>query len=208
MRDIYFCTNCKATLDYQTGFSPSNGWHVCTRCGAHLAGPDGYKGERFEDVLWYCDSCGAYLNNQENFTDLEDHWDCTVCGHRNPISEEEIHESNYRKREPGLIKALNAINFMLDKELDRRVRQQQAVEEYSQEDESSKQDDEIVLLFEKIGMAIFKGFGWIFKSLAKVVFIVIKFLFTKAVICHKRKQEKKKQKEKKGGYPPRRPWKT
>ena len=171
MRGRYYCPNCKATLDYQTGFSPSSGSHVCTRCGAHLADLDVYYGERFENVSWYCDSCGAFLNKQDNFSDLNDYWDCTECGYRNSISEDDIQESTARKREPGLIRALNAVNKMLDKELERRKLEESGYQEEPEE------PDAVTKFMEKLGEYIIKGIVWLFKSIGKLIFLLFKGLF-------------------------------
>lgn len=36
---------------------------------------------RFPDVDWWCDECIASLNDQPGFTDENDEWTCTECGH-------------------------------------------------------------------------------------------------------------------------------
>lgn len=48
---------------------------------------------RFPGIEWYCDGCGAHLNEQAGFDDHVDAWRCTACGHENPLSIEEIYDS-------------------------------------------------------------------------------------------------------------------
>ena len=49
--------------------------------------------ERFPDIDWYCDRCNAHLNEQPGFDDHKYIWKCTVCGHKNSISFDDIYES-------------------------------------------------------------------------------------------------------------------
>ena len=49
--------------------------------------------KRFPGIEWYCDACRDPLNDQEGFDDRLAFWQCRKCGHINPISEEEIFES-------------------------------------------------------------------------------------------------------------------
>ena len=49
--------------------------------------------ERFPDIDWYCDRCNAHLNEQPGFDDHKYTWKCTVCGHKNSISSDDIYES-------------------------------------------------------------------------------------------------------------------
>lgn len=86
----FFCPNCGATLNYQSGFDPSLGAWTCTECGQLLMDDDVYEGDVFEGVAWYCDNCGALLNKQYGFSDSYGTWTCTECGHTNGISEDEI----------------------------------------------------------------------------------------------------------------------
>ena len=90
----YYCMVCGAELDDQAGFDPNAGYHTCTECGMLLLDPKYTDGSvRFGDIGWFCDGCGAFLNRQEGFTDLHGSWRCSECGQVNPISEEEIYES-------------------------------------------------------------------------------------------------------------------
>ena len=89
--DEYFCPNCGATLNDQSGFDPDDGAWTCTECGMPLYGDDLEDTmDQFDGVLWYCDSCGALLNKQDGFDDYCDTWYCTECGYGNPINEDEI----------------------------------------------------------------------------------------------------------------------
>ena len=45
---------------------------------------------RFPNVDWYCDECNEYLNDQPGFTDQNETWTCTACGHGNSISSDAI----------------------------------------------------------------------------------------------------------------------
>lgn len=90
----YFCPNCNAVLNNQTGFDPDLGAWTCTECGQTLYGDDVESTmAQFDGVVWYCDSCGAVLNKQSGFDDSCGTWYCTNCGHANPINESEIYES-------------------------------------------------------------------------------------------------------------------
>ena len=86
----YFCPNCGATLNYQSGFDPSLGVWSCTDCGQQLMDDEVYDGDIFEGVAWYCDDCGILLNRQFGFSDSYGTWTCTECGHTNRITEDEI----------------------------------------------------------------------------------------------------------------------
>ena len=86
----YFCPNCGATLNYQSGFDPSIGVWSCTDCGQQLMDDEVYDGDIFEGVAWYCDDCGILLNRQFGFSDSYETWKCTECGHTNRITEDEI----------------------------------------------------------------------------------------------------------------------
>ena len=52
------------------------------------------KKENFPDIDWYCDYCNDYLNSQSGFHDGYGNWTCTICGHINPINENEIIEDD------------------------------------------------------------------------------------------------------------------
>lgn len=91
--DEYFCTNCGAILNHQSGFDPSYGTWTCTECGAELMDDDIYEGDTYEGVAWYCDECGALLNRQEGFSDSYESWTCTECGHTNGTTEDDIYDS-------------------------------------------------------------------------------------------------------------------
>lgn len=86
----YFCPNCGAVLNNQSGFDPSLGTWRCTECGKLLMDDDVYDGDSFEGVAWFCDNCGALLNRQYGFSDSLGSWQCSECGHVNRISENEI----------------------------------------------------------------------------------------------------------------------
>ena len=51
---------------------------------------DVYGGKTYEGVAWYCDNCGTLLNRQPGFTDCDDSWRCTSCGHINGTTEDDI----------------------------------------------------------------------------------------------------------------------
>lgn len=84
--EIHYCTRCGATLDTQTGFSPTLYTWVCTECGQFLHGDNVYEGEKYPNVMWYCDSCKALLNIQSGFSDLDPTWKCTQCGYTNELN--------------------------------------------------------------------------------------------------------------------------
>ena len=88
--DEYFCPNCGAILNNQTGFDPSLGSWRCTECGKLLMDDDVYDSDTFEGVAWFCDNCGALLNRQYGFSDSFGSWQCAECGHVNRIDESEI----------------------------------------------------------------------------------------------------------------------
>ena len=50
--------------------------------------------KRFPGIEWYCDNCGVHLNEQAGFDDHLDAWQCRRCGYINPISSDEIYETN------------------------------------------------------------------------------------------------------------------
>lgn len=90
----YYCPNCDAILNDQSGFDPDNGAWTCTECGQEIFGDDIEATQKeFDDVVWYCDSCNAVLSKQSGFSDDCRTWQCTECGHINDISEDEIYES-------------------------------------------------------------------------------------------------------------------
>lgn len=89
MYDEYFCPNCNAILNNQSGFKPEGTWK-CMSCGQTLYGEDVYDGIFYKDVMWYCDNCNALLNKQSGFYDYCGNWTCSECGHSNPINEDEI----------------------------------------------------------------------------------------------------------------------
>ena len=92
--DEYFCPNCRAILNDQSGFDPDEGVWTCTGCGMMLFGDEIAATQgRFENVIWFCDSCNAVLNKQSGFSDYFETWTCTECGYINNISEDEIYES-------------------------------------------------------------------------------------------------------------------
>lgn len=90
----YYCPNCGADLEDQSGFDPYGGYWTCTECGQFLTDPDDSDdSSQFDGVGWFCDGCGAYLNKQSGFSDWCSTWTCTECGHTNSISEDEIYDS-------------------------------------------------------------------------------------------------------------------
>ena len=91
--DEYYCPNCGATLNNQSGFDPDNGTWTCTQCGQHLMDDDTFEGDSYEGVAWYCDECGTLLNKQSGFSDGYGTWTCTECGHTNGTTEDDIYES-------------------------------------------------------------------------------------------------------------------
>ena len=88
--DEYFCPNCGAILNDQSGFDPSYGVWTCTECGQGLMDDDIYYGNKFTGIVWYCDECNALLNKQEGFSDSFGVWICTECGHANGTTEDDI----------------------------------------------------------------------------------------------------------------------
>lgn len=88
----YYCPNCGADLENQIGFYPENGYWTCTECGQFLTDLND-SGNQYEGVGWFCDRCGAYLNKQDGFDDWCGTWTCTECGHENPISDDQIYDS-------------------------------------------------------------------------------------------------------------------
>lgn len=46
--------------------------------------------KRFPGIAWYCDECHSRLDEQPGFDDHFEAWQCRVCGHINPLSEEHI----------------------------------------------------------------------------------------------------------------------
>ena len=99
--DEYFCPNCKAILNDQDGFDPSEGAWACTNCGQQLMDNSVYDGEMFEGIAWYCDKCNSLLNLQEGFSDTCGEWKCTECNHRNLIDETQILDSDDEKSSNG-----------------------------------------------------------------------------------------------------------
>ena len=90
----YYCPNCGADLEDQSGFDPDEGTWTCTNCGQTLYGDDiAETMVLFDGVVWHCDSCGAVLNKQPGFIDSCFTWHCTDCGYANRISEDDIYES-------------------------------------------------------------------------------------------------------------------
>lgn len=45
---------------------------------------------RFPDIDWWCDECISSLNDQPGFTDENDTWTCTECGHVSRIASDNI----------------------------------------------------------------------------------------------------------------------
>ena len=101
-QEEYYCPNCGAILNDQAGFDPEDGSWECTECGTTLYGDDVYDGDDYPGVMWYCDNCGALLNKQSGFSDDCDNWECAECGYVNPISEDEIYESEEAYRNSRL----------------------------------------------------------------------------------------------------------
>lgn len=95
--DEYFCPNCGAILNNQSGFDPDRGSWTCTECGQHLVDDDIYESDTYEGVAWYCDSCGTLLNRQSGFTDSGSFWRCTSCGHLNWTTEDEIIDNEHNR---------------------------------------------------------------------------------------------------------------
>ncbi len=92
--DEFFCPNCGAVLNYQSGFDPDLSSWTCTECGQTLYGDDiACTTQRFDGVVWYCDSCGAVLNKQAGFSDCYSQWTCSECGYENVISDDNIYPS-------------------------------------------------------------------------------------------------------------------
>lgn len=46
-----------------------------------------------DDITWYCDGCNSILNNQPGFNTDSGTWECTVCGHINDVTENNVYES-------------------------------------------------------------------------------------------------------------------
>lgn len=88
--DKYYCTNCGATLNDQSGFDPGKGTWTCAECGQHLMDNDIYEGDKFKGVAWYCDNCGVLLNRQSGFSDSLGTWTCTECYHVNGTTKDDI----------------------------------------------------------------------------------------------------------------------
>lgn len=90
---IYYCPNCNADLEDQSGFDPSNGTWTCTVCGRCLMDDDVYEGDTYDGVAWFCDNCGSLLNRQSGFSDGCGSWTCTECGYNNGTTEDDIFDS-------------------------------------------------------------------------------------------------------------------
>ena len=96
----WICPYCSAELRSQAGFNNETTVWTCKSCGNEIVFPtkdmegfdpvESFKGARFPGIYWYCDGCGSFLNQQEGFDDHLDCWECTVCGHVNPIADEAI----------------------------------------------------------------------------------------------------------------------
>lgn len=103
--DEFFCPNCGAVLNYQSGFDPDLSSWTCTECGQALYGDDiASTMQHFDGVVWYCDSCGAVLNKQAGFSDCYSQWNCSECGYENEISDDNIYpsEEDYRLKKLSL----------------------------------------------------------------------------------------------------------
>ena len=105
--DEYYCPNCGATLNDQSGFDPGIGTWTCTECGQYLMDDDIYEGDIFEGVAWYCDNCGALLNRQSGFSDSLGSWTCTECYHVNGTTEDDILDDDEIIKCPSCGGALN-----------------------------------------------------------------------------------------------------
>ena len=96
----WVCPVCNAELRTQEGFNNDMLVWTCKSCGAELEFPtkdtegfdpvEAFRNARFPGIYWYCDGCDSFLNKQEGFDDHLDHWECTVCGYVNTISDEDI----------------------------------------------------------------------------------------------------------------------
>ena len=86
----FFCPNCGATLNDQSGFTPTVGLWACTECGMLLMDEETYENKILGGVAWYCDNCDTLLNEQDGFTDVSGWWRCTKCGCINGTTEADI----------------------------------------------------------------------------------------------------------------------
>lgn len=100
---------------------------------------------RFEGVRWYCDNCEAFLNKQSGFTDWNDSWTCTKCGHENRINKNEIYASKaeYRRSKKQKV-AFEPIDDLLENRHDYSDDSCDVLfveEDYSDGDEDGDEDD-------------------------------------------------------------------
>ena len=78
--DEYYCKNCNAILNDQSGFDPRDPAWKCRKCGDICSCIEPENG-----MFWFCDKCKAMLSIQQNFTTASKRWRCAECGHVNPI---------------------------------------------------------------------------------------------------------------------------
>ena len=73
----WFCDNCDANLNRQSGFTTANGSWTCTECGAVNDVTDDNIIDEDEDVSYNeCPKCGGHLRRASYSNDL---WICEDC---------------------------------------------------------------------------------------------------------------------------------
>ena len=77
--------NCPVCRSPNMYLGPSKRAWKCPDCGFTL--PDKY---RRRGVFWFCDHCETFMNVQKGFNTKTGRWKCTVCGHDNDVSEDNI----------------------------------------------------------------------------------------------------------------------
>ena len=91
---------------YDSGFSP----RATDLSAAEAFAKDSYTeyfyegddlDKLFPGIEWYCDRCGAYLNEQDDFDDHNKVWKCTCCGYTNPLTIDNIYDSEEEYQEGG-----------------------------------------------------------------------------------------------------------
>ena len=72
----WFCDDCGALLNRQSGFSDSLGSWVCTQCG--------HENRIDEDEIIndgpQCPRCGSFFKHQSCYSEYDDDWTCEKCG--------------------------------------------------------------------------------------------------------------------------------
>jgi len=132
----YYCPNCGAILNNQSGFDPDLGDWECAECGQHLYGDDVEEGIIYPGVIWHCDMCGALLNKQVGFSDIYGTWICTECGYENDIDDDNIYGEGDYHRPSKLERFANFLGRIADSVSD------EASESDNEEDEEFSESDQ------------------------------------------------------------------